>query len=154
MPELAEMLQQLLQTAESADFSLGEDLWLIAERIMLYRLTRAGEQKRIELASMVHLVRRIISETQGELNIPIEIVSLDDSAKNEFKGDAESNLSLVFTTIIDISENMPAHQLYLLIAALRKMPLPAPQDKEIEPLEKAETFLNESFQQENDWSLQ
>jgi hypothetical protein len=154
MPEQAEQLQQILQTVEAADFGLGEDLWLIAERIMLYRLTRAGEQKRVELAAMVHTLRRIMSETQGELNIPIELVSLDDSAKNEFRGDAESNLSLVFTTIVDMAENMSSHQLYLLISALRKMDLPAPQEISVEPLEKTEAVLNEDFQEDNEWTFQ
>lgn len=156
MSDQTERLQQILQTAEAADISLGEDLWLIAERIMLDRLTRAGNQKRIELASMVHLVHRIMSESLGELNIPIELVSLDDSAKDGFKGSAESNLSLVFTTIVDMAENMNSHQLYLLISSLRKMQLPEPGEIEVAPVEKADdAFESEGFQEEeNEWSLQ
>ncbi len=153
MPDQAERLQQILQVAEAADIALGEDLWLIAERIMLYRLTRAGEQKRVELASMVHLLRRIISETQGEVNLPPELVQLDNSASNEFKGSVESNLSLVFTAIVDMAENMSAKQLYLLISALRKMELPSQEIIDTAPLEKAQEFLSENVQEENEWNL-
>ncbi len=153
MPDQAERLQQILQVAEAADMALGEDLWLIAERIMLYRLTRAGEQKRVELASMVHLLRRIISETQGEVNLPPELVQLDNSASNEFKGSVESNLSLVFTAIVDMAENMSAKQLYLLISALRKMELPSQEIIDTAPLEKAQEFLSENVQEENEWNL-
>jgi len=121
---------------------------------MLYRLTRAGEQKRIELASMVHLLKRIVSETQGEQNLPLELIELDASAAKQFKGSADSNLSLVFTTIVDMSENMSSTQLYLLISALRKMDLPKQESLTIEPLEKSEEYLSESFQEESEWSLE
>ena len=151
----AEEVQQILQVVESADTNLGEDLWLIAERIMLYRLTRAGEQKRLELASMVHLLRKVISESQGVQNLPPDLIQLDESATNEFKGGAEANLSLVFTTIVDMAESMNPDQLYLLISALRMTPLPEPrQEVDITPLEKAEEFLNEGYEQESDWGLQ
>jgi hypothetical protein len=153
LPDQAEKLQQLLQLVEVADAGLGEDLWLIAERIMLFRLTRAGEQKRLELAAMVHLLRRIISETQGESMVPPELVQLDEAATNEFKGSVEANLSLVFTTIVDMAESMNPEQLYLLISALRKMELPEQPVIDVEPLEKAEEFLNEGFQQEEEWGI-
>lgn len=68
--------QEIFQIFESSDRDLGEDLWLIAERIMLYRLTRAGEQKRIELASMVHLIHEIMSETEAAEKLSPEIVHL------------------------------------------------------------------------------
>lgn len=151
-------MQQILLAAESADASLGEDLWLIAERIMLYRLTRAGEQKRLELASMVHLFRKIISETRGEQNLPPELTELDEAAADDFRGSAEAKLSLVFTTIVDLAENMSTDQLYLLISALRKMDLPAQEEEEevrVEPVHKAQEYLSEGFQQEDDdWNLQ
>ncbi len=120
---------------------------------MLYRLTRAGEQKRIELASMVHLLRRIISETLGEQNLTTELLQLDDSASNEFKGSADANLSLVFTTIVDMAESMNPNQLYLLISALRKLELPEQVIIDVEPLEKAEEYLSESFDQDNEWGV-
>jgi hypothetical protein len=153
LPDQAEKLQQLLQLVEVADAGLGEDLWLIAERIMLFRLTRAGEQKRLELAAMVHLLRKIIAETQGEPMVPSELVQLDEAATNEFKGSVEANLSLVFTTIVDMAESMSPGQLYLLISALRKMELPEHSVIDVEPLEKAEEFLSESFQQEDEWGI-
>jgi hypothetical protein len=151
LPDQSEKLQQLMQVTEAADTSLGEDLWLIAERIMLFRLTRAGEQKRLELAAMVHLLRKIITETQGEPNVPPELLELDEAASSEFQGSAEAKLSLVFTTIVDLAESMNPDQLYLLIAALRKMELPEQPAIDVEPLEKAEEFLSESFQQEDEW---
>jgi len=153
LPDQAEKLQQLVQVVEAADAGLGEDLWLIAERIMLFRLTRAGEQKRLELATMVHLLRKIIAETQGEQLVPPELAQLDEAATNEFKGSVEANLSLVFTTIVDMAESMNPGQLYLLIAALRKMDLPEQPVIDVEPLEKAEEFLSEGFQQEEEWGI-
>jgi hypothetical protein len=141
--------QKILQIFETSDRELGEDLWLIAERIMLYRLTRAGEQKRLELASMVHLIKEIMSETEG--NLSKEIIQLDTSASDGFKGSSEGTLSLVFTTVVDESERMNPGQLYRLIAALRKMELPRQEDSAIEPLEKAEEYLEESFEQESQW---
>ena len=150
----SEQLQQMIEIAESTDTSLGEDLWLIAERIMLYRLTRAGEQKRVELASMVHLLRKIISETEGEASLPSELVQLDGYASNEFRERAESSLSSVFTTIIDIAENMNSDQLYLLISSSRKMELPEQSVIDVGPLEKAEEYLNENVFDENDgWGV-
>lgn len=154
MTDQTERLQQIVQIAEAADNSLGEDLWLIAERIMLFRLTRAGEQKRLELASLVHLLVRIVSETQGKENLPSELVQLDENASNEFKGSADANLSLVFTSIVDTAENMNSDQLYLLIAALRKLELPQQEVIDLAPLDRAEEFLSEDFQEErDDWGI-
>ena len=145
--------QQILQIFEASDRELGEDLWLIAERIMLYRLTRAGEQKRIELASMVHLIREIMSETDGAQNLSPEIVQLDNSASESFNGSSEANLSRVFTTVVDEAERMNPEQLYRLISALRKMELPRQEDLAIEPLEKAQEYLGESFGQDSEWDI-
>src|SRR5271165_1635332 len=114
-----ERLQSIVQQFETSDIELGEDLWLIAERIMLYRLTRAGEQKRIELVSMVHLIREIMSETEGTQNLSPELVQLDKAASDGFSGSSEATLSRVFTTVVDESERMNPEQLYRLIAALR-----------------------------------
>ena len=148
-----EKLQQIVQIFETSDRELGEDLWLIAERIMLYRLTRAGEQKRLELASMVHLIRQIMSATEGSQNLSPEIVQLDDAASNGFNGSSEANLSRVFTTIVDEAERMNTEQLYRLIAALRKMELPRQEDLAIEPLERAQEYLGESFTQDSQWDI-
>jgi hypothetical protein len=154
LPDQADKFNQILQLVETSDSSLGEDLWLIAERIMLYRLTRAGELKRVELAGMVHLLRRIVSETRGEQTVSSELLELDNSAADGFQGRAESNLSLVFTTIIDTAEGMNPDQLYRLISALRKMELPKQPVIDIEPLEKAEEYLSESFQHDNgEWGI-
>jgi hypothetical protein len=153
LEDQAEKLQQMLLVVESADASLGEDLWLIAERILLYRLTRAGDKKRTELAAMVHLLRRIISETNGEQYLPIELIQLDADAANGFAGSADGNLSLVFTTIVDLAESMTPDQLYLFISALKKMELPEQDEIDLKPLDKAEEFLTESFQDENSWEL-
>lgn len=154
MPDVAERLQQLVQVTEAADAGLGEDLWLIAERIMLYRLTRAGQQKRLELATMVNLLIRIISETQGKQNLPPELSELAGSASNEFKGSGEANLSPVFTTVVDVAENMNPEQLYLLISALRKIELPKQEIIEVESAEESHELADESFQpQEEEWNL-
>ncbi len=154
MPDQAETLQQLLQAVEVADAGFGGDLWLIAERIMLFRLARAGVQKRLELAAMVHLLRRIFSETQGEAMVPPELIQLDEAASNAFKGSVEANLSLVFTTIVDMVESMNSGQLYPLISRLRKMELPEQPVIDVEPLEKAEEFLSEGLQQQEDeWGI-
>ena len=118
---------------------------------MLYRLTRAGEQKRIELASMVHLIHEIMSETEAAEKLSPEIVQLNNSASDGFKGDSEANLSLVFTTVVDETEKMNPEQLYRLISALRKFELPPQNDLAIEPLEKAQEYLGESLTQDSQW---
>jgi len=145
--------EQMIQIFEASDRELGEDLWLIAERIMLYRLTRAGEQKRIELGSMVHLIREIMAETQGAENLSPEIVQLDNLAEDGFNGSSEANLSRVFTTVVDEAERMNPEQLYRLISALRKLELPAQENLAIEPLEKAQEYLGESFEEDSQWGI-
>jgi hypothetical protein len=142
---------EIFQIFETSDRELGEDLWLIAERILLFRLTRAGELKRIELASMVHLIHEIVSETGGVEKLSPEIIQLDKSASDGFKGSSEASLSLVFTTVVDETERMNPEQLYRLISGLRKIELPRQNDLGIEPLEKAQEYLGESIAQDSQW---
>ena len=79
---------------------------------------------------------------------------LDGAASNAFKGSVEANLSLVFTTIVDMVESMNSGQLYPLISRLRKMELPEQPVIDVEPLEKAEEFLSEGLQQQEDeWGI-
>lgn len=103
---------------------------------------------------MVNLLIKIISETQGKQSLPPELSQLSESASNEFKGSAEANLSLVFTTVVDVAESMSPEQLYLLISALRKIELPKQEVIEVESAEETQEYADESFQQQDEeWNL-
>lgn len=141
-PPLYGAYQGLVEDLERADNELGEDLWLIAERIMLYRLTRAGEQKRFELGLLVNAIREIVSGTEGADSVPKEIIELGESAAEGFRGSNERMLSEVFTLAVDVAENMNSEELYRLIAFLRKAKGPEQEEINIEPLERTEEILS------------
>ena len=144
--------QDLLLELSNSDRALGEDLWLIAERIMLHRLTRAGWQKRTELALLVHAIREIISEAEGALAVPNEIIELDEAAKQDFKDSAEGNANLTqaVSVAVDAAENMNSEELYRLITFLRNSDGPIQEPIDTAPLEKAEEFLFESYEENED----
>ena len=144
--------QQILQTIEFADNELGLDLWLIAERLMLYRLTRAGEQKRYELASLVHAIREIKSQSKGGGAVPSEIAALDDSGSDGFRGSADAKLTQVFSNVVDAAEQMNSEELYRLIALLRKMGGPKVERIDTEPLDRAQEYLSESPVEDQSWN--
>jgi hypothetical protein len=135
--------QQLFEVAQFADEELGMDLWLLAERLMLFRLTRAAERKRYELASLVHAIHEIKSQSQGEASVPSKIVALDDSGSEGFRGSGEANLTEVFSTVVDSAEQMSYHELYRLISLLRKMEGPKFEPVDVAPFEKAQEFLSQ-----------
>jgi len=141
-PPSADVYQQLLQTVELADNELGLDLWLIAEQLMLFRLTRAGEQKRYELAFLVHAIREIKSKTEGEAAVPPEIIALDKISNEGFRGSADANLTEVFSTVVDAAEKMNSEELYRLIALLRKVETPKHEEIESTALESGQEFLS------------
>ncbi|MDA4111047.1 MAG: hypothetical protein OK439_00800 [Thaumarchaeota archaeon] len=144
--------EKIIEAFEVADSELGLDLWLIAERLMLYRLTRAGEQKRDELATLVHAIREIMSQSQGAGAVSSEIATLDDSGSEGFRGRADSKLTLVFSTVVDAAENMNSEELYRLIALLRHMEGPKRERIDIQPLERAEEFLSQTPIDEPQWN--
>jgi hypothetical protein len=144
----------LLEDIDRADFDLGADLWLIAERIMLYRLTRAGFQKRIELAGLVRAITDIISGAEGASAVPKEVRELDKSASEQFTSESETTLSRVFSVVVDVSETMNNQELYKLIEYLRSAPLPREPFMNIEPLDRAQEYLNDSpYGDESGWTL-
>jgi hypothetical protein len=144
--------QQIVQIAEFADNELGLDLWLIAERLMLYRLTRAGDQKRYELASLVHAIRDIMSFSRGEEAIPSKIALLDASGSDGFRGRADAKLAQVFSIVVDAAEQMNSEELYMLIALLRRLEGPKAEELDTEPLDRAEEILSRSSTEDSPWS--
>ena len=148
----ADKYQQLLQTVEFADNELGLDLWLIAEQLMLFRLTRAGEQKRYELAFLVHAMREIKSQSEGEAAVPPEIIALDNSSSQGFKGSADSKLTAVFSTVVDAAELMNPEGLYRLIAKLRKVPVTRNEEIETATLDRDQEFFSQGPSEEQSWN--
>jgi hypothetical protein len=148
----ADNYQQLLQTLDFADNELGLDLWLIAEQLMLFRLTRAGEQKRYELAVLVHAIHEIKSQSEGEAAVPREIISLDDSSSEGFKGRADAKLTEVFSSVIDAAEQMNSEELYRLIALLRKVAVTKIEEIDTAPLDRAQEFLSRGPVEEQPWN--
>jgi hypothetical protein len=144
--------QQIVQTVEFADNELGLDLWLIAERLMLYRLTRAGEQKRYELASLVHAIRETKVQSKGEEAVPLEIAVLDNSGSDGFRGSADAKLTQVFSTVVEAAEQMNSEELYRLIALLRRMEGPKGEAIDTEALDRAQKFLSESSNEDRPWN--
>lgn len=146
--------RSLLEDLDRANGEFGEDLWLIAERIILYRLTRAGLQKRVELATLVHAIRGIISELEGVSSVPPQIEALDKSAEQQFRGESEGNLREVFSAVVDAAEGMNVEELYKLIAFLRKAELPREAWMNIEPLERAQEYLSQSpYEEDTEWTI-
>jgi len=147
--------KELLNDLERADSELGLDLWLIAERIMLHRLTRAGGLKRVELTILVHAIKNIISEIEGPTAIPGEILDLDRSANHEFRGENEANLTQAFTVVVDVAERMNSEELYRLISHLRKAEGPKQEPIDIAPLERAREILSSSSydEEETEWPI-
>lgn len=112
---------QLTESIERADKEFGQDLWLIAERIALHRITKESDGK-TELDSIFHTIQSIRFQANHTLShIPA----------NEHKGDSigqayessalPSSFSLVsgFSLVVDLIESMDSSQLYQLIAWLR-----------------------------------
>ena len=135
---------------EFADNELGLDLWLIAEQLMLFRLTRAGDQKRYELASLVHAIHEI--KSQARTAIPAEIKALDVSSSGGFRGSSEAKLTEVFSIVVDAAEQMSSEELYRLIALLRKMESPKFEGIDAEPLDRAEEFLAQDSEELPVWN--
>ena len=151
-PSSADVYQQLLQTVEFADNELGLDLWLIAEQLMLFRLTRAGEQKRYELAFLVHAIRDIKAQAEGEAAVPPEIIALDKSSIEAFRGSADAKLTEVFSTVVDAAEKMNSEELYRLIALLRKVESPKSEEIDTSSLDRAQDFLSQGPDEKNSWN--
>jgi hypothetical protein len=146
----AEKFHSLIQTMEFADNELGLDLWLIAEQLMLFRLTRAGERKRYELASLVHAIHEI--KSQGQTAVPVEIKALDDSGSAGFRGSTDAKLTEVFSIVVDAAEQMSSEELYRLIALLRKMESPKFEEIDTGPLDNAQEFLSRGPSEDPPWN--
>ncbi len=146
----ADKFQSMFHAMEFADNELGLDLWLIAEQLMLFRLTRSGERKRYELASLVHAISEIKSESQDP--VPAVIQALDDSSSEGFRGSSDAKLTEVFSIVVDAAEQMSSEELYRLIALLRKMEIPKFEESDTAPLERADEFLSEEPEEVPSWN--
>lgn len=100
-PEYEELVLKIAR----ADEEFGKDLWLIAERIVLDKLTRASDRK-AELKSIIEYIQ----EKGAQAGIPYS--SRVDDVES-------ANLASGFSAAVDLMEKMNDKHLYALIAWLR-----------------------------------
>ena len=111
-------LIQLIDRLERADQEFGQDLWLMAERIVLGRLTRS-QDKQADLNSIFHVIEQISRPdssfedvTPGEKEIS-STIAVNGAAEDQ------SDLASSFSAAVDMLEKMDSAQLYKLITWLR-----------------------------------
>jgi hypothetical protein len=107
-------LIQLVDRLERADAEFGQDLWLMAERIILSRLTRSQDKKR-DLDSIFHVIQQICKPE----NSPRVTKSVLGENPPETVEEERPNLSSSFSQMVDMLEEMDSAQLYKLITWLR-----------------------------------
>jgi hypothetical protein len=107
-------LIQLVDRLERADAEFGQDLWLMAERIILSRLTRSQDKKR-DLDSIFHVIQQICKPE----NSPRVAKSVLEENSPETVEEERPNLSSSFSQMVDMLEEMDSAQLYKLITWLR-----------------------------------
>ena len=105
----------LRNTVDKADREFGQDLWLIAERIVLNRITKATDS-RLEIDSILRETKQIRSESQESL-----ARGNGDELEANQEGHTFDNspLSSGFSQVVDLLESLDSGQLYRLIAWLR-----------------------------------
>jgi uncharacterized protein (UPF0147 family) len=106
-------LIQLVDRLERGDAEFGQDLWLMAERIILSRLTRS-QDKKSDLDSIFHVIQQI-SKPENLPRVTKSEVGENLSATVE----EHPNLSSSFSQAVDMLEEMDSSQLYKLITWLR-----------------------------------
>ncbi|MGI0090924.1 MAG: hypothetical protein ACREBS_04375 [Nitrososphaerales archaeon] len=112
----------LVDKIDRADREFGQDLWLIAERIVLQRLTKTQE-KGLALRLLARELKEIIGHPkETTLGTPEKFSELD-----EFEGQNSDTvqLSRAFSVIVDSLEKMDSDQMYRVIDWLRVETTPA-----------------------------
>jgi hypothetical protein len=119
VPELDTAFRQCKDNLEKANEELHENLRLFAERVMLYRITRA-EDKSAELAnfSRILLEAGTLSETPQDLLD--EISGIQTLAKEKLSRSQETGL---FSMMVRATEKLTSKQLYYLLEKLRTGPM-------------------------------
>jgi predicted hydrocarbon binding protein len=105
---------QLVDKVERADTEFEQDLWLIAERVLLKRLTGTYD-KGSRLNSTLQAINRIKAESEQPPSNQIE------STKTDYSDNTEdgSNLASGFFRAVELLEGMDSAKLYRLISWLR-----------------------------------
>ncbi len=101
----------LQNAVDKADKEFGQDLWLIAERIVLNRITKSTNSRQ-EIESILREIKQIRSESEE---------SLEDGNGPELEKTTLNNspLSSGFSQVVDLLESLDSGRLYQLIAWLR-----------------------------------
>jgi hypothetical protein len=106
---------QLVDRVERADTEFSLDLVLMAERIVLQRLTRSKDN-RSELSSILQVIQQISAQYKHPLG------SLEEGPENSGVADIaqdDLNLSSGFSIAVELLEGMDSAGLYKLISWLR-----------------------------------
>lgn len=103
-----------------ADQDLYENLRLFIERMMLYRITRA-EVKSTELGLFARLLLEVGTMTENPEVILNEISGVEALAKEEL---SQSDVTILFSTMVRVTEALDAKQLYYLLDKIRNEPMP------------------------------
>ena len=108
---------QILSALEKAETRFVSDLQLIAERLVLYRLTKVREKNR-ELEFLSDAVSGVITSSRGAENIPQEVARLGTLS-------IEPGVMLYknFDEIVTALEVMNSGELFNLVERLRREPL-------------------------------
>jgi len=127
---------QLVDRVEKADAEFGQDLWLIAERVLLQRLI-ISHDKESQLKAILQEIKRIKAKNPSGN----QIENTETAASFQYiRGD--QNLSSGFSLAVDSLEGMDSAELYRLISWLKD----ASND---------DSYLtSENIQAENDRALQ
>ncbi len=104
---------------KKSDEELFENLRLFAERIMLYRITRAKD-KSAELGVFARILAEVGTMSENPENLLEEISGIESLAKKELTKSEETNL---FSTMVQATENLSARELYYLLEKLRSEPM-------------------------------
>lgn len=106
---------QLVDNVERADVEFGQDLWLMAERILLQRLTRTFD-KSSQLNSILQVIKKIRSESEIPYANQIEDAQTADLPHHP---QSDPNLASGFALAVEMLEGMDTEGLYKLISLLR-----------------------------------
>ena len=120
-------IEGIKRILERVDQDLFENLQMFVERVLLYRITRAGK-KAAELA----VLSRILLEagTMGkDPGVVLRDVSwLESLAKEKL---SQSDVSRLFSTMVRATESLNARQLYYLLEKLRSEPITSSESQEL-----------------------
>jgi len=113
---------RILNALERSETNLVSDLQFVAERLVLYRITKVREKIR-ELDFLSKIITEIIVSSRGASGIPVEVSKLNTLGIREGQ-----KLYEHFDDIVSVLEVLDSSELYKIIEQLRAQPLQAESD--------------------------